>query len=396
MAESSVLITGAGGYVGMLLALRLLDEKPEPARLTLVDLAFPLRHMDWTARLEDERVEFVRQDLTDPACLKLFQGIDIVYHLASYGMSGSAQLQRDLVRAVNVTGTQHVLAACREHDVRACVYISTYNVVYAGNPIVAGGLDLPYVPSDAHVDIYSKTKQEAEALVLAANNSPTAGINRRLATIAIRPAAIYGEHETRHFPRIIGLYNQGLDFFGIGSPEVLCDWVHGDNLVQGIWLAGQRCLAQDQHVCGKAFPIADGQPVNNFFFIQDVLGLPNRIRMWVPTWLMSVVATATEAVHRLVGPVFPFEPFLTRAEVFKVGYTHFMDMTPVRADLGYEPIVSAAEGIARTRQVLAPLVRDARTRYRTLAYRLSVPTSLLFLGILFWAALQPTPELKLS
>lgn len=53
---------------------------------------------------------------------------------------------------------------------------------------------LPYVDG---IDAYSATKRIAEELVLGADNTDN------LRTIAVRPAAIYGEGETRHLPRII-------------------------------------------------------------------------------------------------------------------------------------------------------------------------------------------------
>jgi len=46
------------------------------------------------------------------------------------------------------------------------------------------------------------TKAIAERMVLDANGDS-------LVTCAVRPAAIYGEGETRHFPRIINIVNQG-------------------------------------------------------------------------------------------------------------------------------------------------------------------------------------------
>ncbi len=97
--------------------------------------------------------------------------------------------------------------------------------------IINGDESIPYAADDAHADHYSRTKCIAEKLVLSAASADG------LRTNAIRPAAIYGEGEQRHFPRIIKMLNQGLGFFAIGPESVLCDWVHADNLVHGILLA---------------------------------------------------------------------------------------------------------------------------------------------------------------
>lgn len=97
---------------------------------------------------------------------------------------------------------------------------------------MAGGHDFPYVSDADHVDEYSRcdlgrlivsgkkpflksteltlsvphgsTKCKAEQLALAAD-SPS----RKFRVAAIRPAAIYGEHETRHMPRILQTLNSG-------------------------------------------------------------------------------------------------------------------------------------------------------------------------------------------
>eukprot|EP00045_Choanoeca_perplexa_P009158 m.87417 g.87417 ORF g.87417 m.87417 type:complete len:277 (-) comp14776_c0_seq7:332-1162(-) len=238
----------------------------------------------------------------------LAKGIDVVFHVASYGMSGSAQLQKPLVRSINVHGTQNVVDLCLELSVTSLVYISTYNVVFAGQvtiqlefacpshlylhanngqrPLsmavlfcltsrtmamlisIAGelGSQVPSLLVDARI---VSTKCEAEQLALSAHTARCAN-DQSIHVTAIRPAAIYGEHETRHLPRIIKVLNSGLDFFAIGSQDVLCDWVHGQNLVHGILLAGQACLMQDADKCGRAYPISDGCPVNNFVFLSQV------------------------------------------------------------------------------------------------------------------------------
>lgn len=54
-----------------------------------------------------------------------FAGAALVFHLASYGMSGSQQLQARLIEAVNVGGTRAVLAAALTAGVERLVYLST-------------------------------------------------------------------------------------------------------------------------------------------------------------------------------------------------------------------------------------------------------------------------------
>lgn len=120
-----------------------------------------------------------------------------VFHIASYGMSGLEMLNVPLIYAVNVAGTEHLLAACRERGVRRLVYTSSYNAVFCGDALHGPAeADVAYAPDERHADHYSRTKGRAERLVLAAN-APA------LATCALRAAGIYGDGEERHFPRIV-------------------------------------------------------------------------------------------------------------------------------------------------------------------------------------------------
>ena len=80
----------------------------------------------------------------------------------------------------------------------------------------------------------------------------------------IRPAAIYGETEQRHLPRIVQLMDMGLYTFNIGSPDSRVDWVYIDNLVQAYVLLIEQLAEKDSHAVGQIYSIADGEPINNF------------------------------------------------------------------------------------------------------------------------------------
>ena len=100
---------------------------------------------------------------------RVFCGVDCVFHLASYGMSGKEMVHAGRADEVNIIGTSNVLDACHEHGVRRLVYVSTYKVVFGGEPIINGNEKLPYFPIQGHVDNYARTKSVAEQLVLKSN-----------------------------------------------------------------------------------------------------------------------------------------------------------------------------------------------------------------------------------
>ncbi|GKC09019.1 short-chain dehydrogenase/reductase family protein 42E member 1 [Tanacetum coccineum] len=119
---------------------------------------------------------------------------------------------------VNITEHCHS-GSLHQNGVKRLVYVSTSNVVFAGNEIVNGNEKLPYLPLDNHVDPYSRSKSIAEQLL------KSFGVE----TEEFRPAAIYGPGEERHLPRIINLAKLGLLPFKIGEPSVKSDWVYIDN-----------------------------------------------------------------------------------------------------------------------------------------------------------------------
>lgn len=268
---------------------------------------------------------------------------DVVVHIASWGMSGSPMLSRRC-RDINVGGTETLLRAMVRVGVRDLIYTSSYNVVYGG--VELDGLDessTSYFPLDQHTDMYSRTKAEAEQLVLSANGS------NGLHTCALRPAAIYGEGEQRHFPRIIQHIDSGIFAFRIGQAKV--DWVHIDNLTEAYVRTIEAMLSAgspSSAPCGHAYFISDGTPIDNFEFLRPLCeargaSYPSLI---LPVGLVLVVARIFELLYFAFG----LEPFLTRAEVYKVGVTHNFKIDEARRDLNYKPLLTTEEGAARVAQ----------------------------------------------
>ena len=87
---------------------------------------------------------------------RVLQGADIVFHTASFGMSGFEMVRDHLIYQINVVGTQNVIRACKESCVNCLVYTSTANVVFCGQPIFLGDETLPYAPLVSSTDWFCK------------------------------------------------------------------------------------------------------------------------------------------------------------------------------------------------------------------------------------------------
>jgi len=183
-------------------------------------------------------------------------------------------------------------------------------------------------------------------------------------TVSIRPAAIYGPGEARHFPRVIRYMSYGLYRFTIGSPDALVDWLHVDNFARANALADQKLKeeakdvilvqsakkksgerSENSSVGGKGIFISDGRPINNFEFFRPLcegLGYPQP-NLNFPVESMLRIARVIEGLMRalmwlpggwaLLGVL----PTLSRCEVNKCGVTHYFSMEPAKRRIGYHP-----------------------------------------------------------
>lgn len=115
--------------------------------------------------------------------------------------------------------------------------------------------------------------------------------------------------------------------------------------------------SSDNAVCGKSFFISDGIPVNNFIFLKKLLDDETLFSFYIPTAVMLAIAQASEAMHLCFAPLFSFTPFLTVAEVCKVGVTHFASITAAKNCLGYEPIIPPQIAIEQTKVYCVPLMK---------------------------------------
>ncbi|BAF09838.1 uncharacterized protein [Oryza sativa Japonica Group] len=350
-------VTGGQGFVGSALCLELLRRGAREVRSLDLRASSP-----WSDQLLGAGVRFFQGDVRKKEDVgKALRGVDCVFHLASYGMSGKEMVQAGRADEVNINGTCNVLDACHEHGVRRLVYVSTYNVVFGGEPIVNGNEALPYFPVEDHVDAYARSKSIAEQLVLKSNGRQTkSDKSSRLYTCSIRPAAIYGPGEERHLPRILSLAKLGLAFFKIGDPNVKSDWVYVDNLVLALILASMGLLDDipDRKgipvAAGQAYFICDGSPVNTFEFLSPLFQSLDytvpRVRM--DTSVALAISRFFVFMYTLLYPWLDSkwipQPLLLPAEVYKVGVTHYFSYLKAREEIGYVPMVSPREGLAAT------------------------------------------------
>ncbi|XP_074553296.1 putative short-chain dehydrogenase/reductase family 42E member 2 [Halichoeres trimaculatus] len=330
-SAGKVVVTGGGGYFGFRLGRELAGQG---MTVILLDMRKP------PCEVPDGAI-FFQSDIRDYLSLhKVCEGVDCIFHTASYGMSGPEQLKKDQVESVNVGGTNNVINVCKERNIPKLVYTSTINVVFAGKPIDEGDeASVPYVPPDAHIDHYSRTKSIAEQMVLSANGCILKG-GGLLRTCVLRPCGIYGPGERRHLHRVMVNVERRLFTFRFGDPHARMNWVHVDNLVKAHTLAAEALTPKRSCVAsGQTYFINDGVSVNLFEWLTPLfekLGY-SRPSINLPVSLVYSTAILVEYLHIFLRPVLEVPLLFTRSEVRNIAVSHTFKINKARRELGYSP-----------------------------------------------------------
>lgn len=315
-----ILVSGAAGFLGRALVEALLAEGRSVRALVRrpVDLG---------------SAEIARGDLRDPEALaRACEGIDLVFHTAAKagGWGDPAEYE-----AVNVGGTEALLAAARRAGVRAFVYTSSPSVVFDGRPIEGADERLPY--ARRFLADYPRTKALAEQKVLGFEG---------LATVAIRPHLIWGPGDRHLLPRLVA---RGKRLKRVGPGDPLTDTIYIDNCVHAHLLAGARLLEAPEALSGRPFFISDDQPVGLWTMANRMLeaaGAP-AIRGRIPGAVARLAAASLERWHRLTRN--QSEPLVTRFAVEQFLASQWYDISAAKRDLGYAPLVSIEEGLEALR-----------------------------------------------
>jgi nucleoside-diphosphate-sugar epimerase len=233
---------------------------------------------------------------------------------------------------INVGGTASVLAGCKAHGVRRLIYVSSPSVVFDGRDHVDLREDAPY--PRRFTSVYSLTKKLGEDLV---NGAFRAGW---IESVIVRPKAMFGPGDQALLPRLVEVARRKR-LPRIGDGRNLVDLTYVENVVHALGLALRSPAAP-----GNTYTITNGEHVPLWPTVRGVLtrlGLPADMRP-LPLPLALAAAKLMEASAGVRGR----EPLLTTYTVAILARTQTYDIGAARRDLGYEPMVTVAEGIERT------------------------------------------------
>ena len=237
----------------------------------------------------------------------------------------------------NTLGTRHVVEGCRTHGVRRLVYTSSPSVTFDGHSQQGVDESIPY--PRRWLCHYAHSKALAEQHVLAANG--TSG----LATCSLRPHLIWGPRDRNLIPHVVDCARRGR-LRRVGDGTNLIDTVYVENAAAAHLLAADA-LTPGSPVAGRAYFISQGEPVNCWAWIDELLAMaglpPVRKSLSLPAaWLLGAACEAAYSLFRLSG-----EPPMSRFLARQMAASHYFDITAARRDFGYDPKISMAEGMRR-------------------------------------------------
>jgi nucleoside-diphosphate-sugar epimerase len=318
------LVTGASGFLGGRLA-QVLAEQGEPV-IVLARKNSDLRHLDGLPGLR-----VVRGGLTDrDAVLEAVREATHVFHCAA---ASTDWARREVFHESNVRGTETLVAAAREaRGLRRFVHVSTTDVY--GYP------ETPCAEAGAIRDVglpYNRTKILGEKAVWRAAQEDG------LPVTVVRPATIYGPRGKAFVTDIAEFLRKGQMAY-IAGGRTTGGFLYVDNAVDAMLAA-----AQSEAALGHVYNLSDGTGASWQDYVGGLAdGLGCR-RPWINLSYRAAmaVAGAMEAPYHAVR-VLPGRPMLTRHAVYLLGRDQEYPADKARAELGFRPKVSFAEGIARS------------------------------------------------
>jgi dTDP-glucose 4,6-dehydratase len=303
-----VLVTGGAGFIGSNFVRRTLEDSYqglEGAEVIVLDaLTYSGNLANLASVADSARYTFVQGDIRDSQLLdSLLPSVDAVAHFAAESHVDRSVRDASIFVETNVLGTQRLLDAALRANLKRFVHVSTdevYGSIAEGSWDESRALEpnSPYSASKAGSDLIARSYFRTHGL----NLSITRCSNN------------YGPY---HFPeKVIPLFvtnlidNQHVPLYGDGRN--IRDWLHVDDHTRGIAmvLVGGRA--------GEVYNIGGGTELSNLELTQLLLDATGK------DW-SSVDRVADRLGHDL---------------------RYSVDISKIRDELGYEPLVPFDAGLA--------------------------------------------------
>lgn len=339
-----ILITGAAGFIGSFLVMRLMHENAEVTIVGVDNLndyydvslkEHRLRNIEALAeKIPSVGWHFVKGDIADK---RLVDGLfaeyrfDVVINLAAQAGVRYSITNPDAYIQSNIIGFYNILEACRHsYDIGSGVE----HLVYASSSSVYGNnAKVPYSTEDKvdnPVSLYAATKKSNELMAHAYSklyNIPSTGL--RFFTVygpAGRPdMAYFGFTDKLRKGETIKIFNYG---------NCMRDFTYIDDIVEGIYRIMQRAPERKKGT--------DGLPEPPYAVYNIGNSSPENLLDFVDTLQRELIAAG------VLDADYDFEAHkeLVAMQPGDVPTT-YADTTPLERDFGFKPSTPLREGLRR-------------------------------------------------
>jgi nucleoside-diphosphate-sugar epimerase len=312
MASSTVLVTGANGFVGRAVVARLVLDGCNVHAATRSQRSLPFAH---PKVLQFPGLDF-RGNIDWSAALK---GVQTIIHCAArvHVMQDSAADPIDEFRRVNVEGSRQLASQAANAGVRRFVFVSSVGVLGGETTSNAFRADDTPAPHTA----YAQSKLEAEFLLRQIS------IKTGIEICIVRPPLVYGHQAPGNFETLLRAIARGIPL-PLGSVNNRRSLVAIDNLVDLL----VRC-ADHPAAAGQIFLVSDDDDLSTTELVRRIAKVLGR-----RSWLLPLPARLLRGVARLVGRGIAAQSLLGSLQ---------LDITKTRNLLDWAPPIGMDEALAR-------------------------------------------------
>ena len=279
---------------------------------------------------QTEQIKIIRGNLNSLDSLNsLTNNSEVVFHLAGkvHHVPKSETEEREFYQ-INVAGTQNLLDAARENNVKRMIFFSTVGV-YGKDADFHGDETSPLSPITA----YAKSKLFAEKLVLESykNNGPEG--------VVLRFPVVYGPLDRGNVAKMIEAVHNKL-FFYFGDGKYKRSMISSKNAAEAAIKA-----AFEPTAANETFLVTDGQDYTLTEFANAICEAfdTNWRPFHVPLTLAKLAGKIGDGIEKFVPFSFP----LNSNRVSKLSGSLTFSCEKAIKILNYTPVESLREGIKR-------------------------------------------------
>ncbi len=262
LKDSSVLVTGAGGFIGSHLAEQLVRQAAKVRCFVRYNSRNDPGLLRMLPRELQQSLEIISANLTDSEAVRnAVEGVDVIFHLgATIPIPYSYAYPRDVVRT-NIEGTLNILLAARDEAVQRVIHTSTSEVYGTAE----------YVPIDEKHPLCAQSPYSASKIA-ADKLAESFHLSYELPVVTVRPFNTYGPRQSDRavIPTIAAQALTREEVY-LGATHPRRDLTYVSDTVAGLIAA-----AQAEDVEGETINLGYGQDITIGDLAERIIQLVGR------------------------------------------------------------------------------------------------------------------------